>query len=609
MTLAITKADLANHDHFASASTAPGRPRRYLAEGSTGLLPHSCTLFVYKDVPDCLSFTARSLKTGSGVKSIFDQSFRLPNAPAKGRMFMTLSKDHHDYDVFAELVSQDYGLSVGPNNPAYVYVQDSMETDALLPGSCGIIESWRVVHDYLAQGFDVVVDLSNLRRAGSNKSDGYKVTASGPASFAKIYLAMAKYLAKPTMLNLLKMQGTLNAVILKGGHKRGIVTSMMHTSNSLIWDYLNAPTADLDGSHKKGIIVDDNCMTDTLAGAVALRKLICDKVNSESIFLQKCSSVLGDNYANTYSNVCVGIMLPDRGTCLIWRVNLGLVETRQELVDAYVLATRQVISLHKEWHESVPERLACLWQPIDQDRQVAIDPVGLANMLKRFGYTFQQFVEELALVNTGNVSPGSIAYWFAEAYKESTRVAQELAAELSLPSFLRLHTVEPAQRHAFELKDYEDATLCRGIWPPFASVVNRMSDVEGAVTVDHGEVETLETVDSSTVFELNSQWQLLMRNFGLPHAISADIYEPVDEAWLSKWWLSPQLTAYYQFAGLVNQAYARKQVEQIDLAPRADDFLASFGKAARVKLGTSKTEGKVCPLNPDALDGCSVCAE
>jgi hypothetical protein len=611
MSLAISKQDLSAYDHFASASTAPGRPRRYLG-GGAGLLPHSCTLFVYKDVPDCLQFTSRSLKTGSGVKCIFDKDFRIMSEPASGELNLVLSEDHHDYAAFSEILANsasDRPALPSTRRISFVRVQDSMETEPGLMGDYGIIESWQVAHDLMLAGYNVVVDLSQLRRSGSNKSDGYAVTSSGPASFAKIYLAMAKYLNKPSMLTLLQLQGTLNAVILKGGHKRGIVTSMMHTSNPLIHAYLDAPTADLDGSHKKGVIIDKACAEDKSKPAKALRTKIAAKVNTESIFLQKCVSTLGDKYAGTYSNVCVGIMLPDRGTCLIWRVNLGLVETREQLVDAFKLVTRQVVSLHKIWHDEASGVLAKLWQPIDRDRQVAVDVVGLANMLKRFGYTYKQFVDELALVNDGNVNPSSIAYWFAEAYVASTDVAQELAVELGLPLFDRLHTVEPAQHHAFELQDYEGATLCRGIWPPFANVVTRYSDVEGSITVDHGEVETLETVESATVFELNSQWQRLMSTFGLPHAISADIYETVDLDWLAKWWRSPQLTAYYQFAGLIDQSFARKTVEQVNLEPRNDSFLAEFGKAAAAGPVDSDPAGRVCSLNPDALEGCSVCAE
>lgn len=607
--LALTLDQLAAHNHFESASTAPGRPRRYLA-GGVGLLPHSCTLFVYRDVPDCLQFTARSLKTGSGVKCVFDKDFVLLAEPVTGTMNLVLSEDHHDYAAFAEVVSQS--VSDQPARPdtrriSFVRVQDSMENEPGLLGDCGIIESWQRVHDLMSAGHNVVVDLSQLRRSGSNKSDGYAVTSSGPASFAKIYLAMAKYLTKPSMLTLLQLQGTLNAVILKGGHKRGIVTSMMHTANPLINEYLDAPTADLDGSHKKGVIIDKACAEGKTKAAKALRSKIASKVNTESIFLQKDSAVLGERYADTYSNVCVGIMLPDRGTCLIWRVNLGVVETREQLVEAFVLATQQVVSLHKHWHDKTPGNLKQLWQPIEQDRQVAIDVVGLANMLKRFGYTYQQFVDELALVNTDNVNPGSLAYWFAEAYAASTDTAQAMAAELGLPMFDRLHTVEPAQRHAFELNDYEGATLCRGIWPPFASVVNRQSDVEGSITVDHGDVETLETVSPQLVFELNSQWQQLMNKFGMPHAISADIYEPVDLDWLTKWWQSPQLTAYYQFAGLIDQSYARKTVEQIDLAPRKAvatgqyDFLSGGA--------TDSDPGQACPIDPALREACSVCAE
>lgn len=572
------------------------------------MLPISCTLYKFQNLPHAMSFTARSLKTGSGIKTIFDKSFALPQHPTSidcGSIHLLLNSEHADYEQFiAEASAANASTLARPGadrtrSIAMLKVQDSMETDSALDGDFGIIESWALCYQHALRGESVVVDLSRLRPAGSTKDDGYKVTSSGPACFARIYIAIDTFVHEPTLLRLLQLLGTLNAVILKGGHKRGIVTSMMHTACPLIDEYLAVPTAELDGSHKKGVIMDSASALSNTAGAISLRKRICAAVNSESIFLQKCSSELGAGYEGTFSNVCVGIFLPDRGTCLIWRVNLGLVETMQQLVDAYELATRQVVALHVEWHQSCPEHLRELWQPIENDCQVAIDPVGLANMLKRFGYTYEQFVEELAMANDGFVNTNSVAYWFTEAYKRSTEVAQELAAEAGLPPFVRLHTVEPAQRHAFELQDYEGATLCRGIWPPFDQVVNRVSDVEAAVTVDHGNVETVADVGAETVFELNSQWQTLMQQSGLPHAISADIYEPVDEAWLAKWWDSPQLTAYYFFASSVDQSYARKQVEELDLSgvePR--ECLPCKAKAETYLL-----------RRPADGEACSVCAE
>jgi hypothetical protein len=568
---------------------------------------------VYKDLPDALAFTSRSLKTGSGVKCIFSPDFKLPTSGCLADLTVGVGKSHKDYDIFSLEHNGQLDLSMSNANLVTIVVQDSMETVSGIPGDCGIIDSWGKVFDLLMAGTNVHLDLTNLRPAGSSKADGYNVTSSGPTSFAHIYKAIGKYANYPTMLNLLKLQGTLNEVILKGGFKRGIVTSMMHVDCDHIDEYLDAPTADLDGSHKKGVIVTKALAVGLGRLNSALRAKICDKVNTESIFLQKCTSELSDNYNGTYSNVCVGIMLPDRGTCLIWRINLGLVETRDELVDAFVQATKANIALHKEWHDNCPKALKTMWQPIENDRQVAIDVVGLANMLKRFECSYLDFVTDLETANkSGDYNDGGLVQMFAEAYRASTAAAQVAAEELGLPSFLRLHTVEPAQSHAFELTDYEGATLARGIWPPFDQMVNRISDNEQTITVDHGDVETLADVGPDLVFRLNAAWQTLMADNGLPHAISADSYSVMGETEFHTWWQSSMLTQYYQFSSAADQSYARKQVEELDIETEPeldkDDFLSGFGAAA--KSGPKDiSEGKVCMLDPTQAVGCSVCAE
>lgn len=606
-----TLQQLAAHDQN-SASTAPNRPVRYLS-GGAGLLPHSCTLYVYKDLADALSFTARSLKTGSGVKAVFDKDFVISKPETNaGQLTMCCLFTHPDYsaNVFASPSTElayDYLL----------VVQDSMETEQGLAGECGIIDAWSKTIALLQQGKNVAVDLSNLRPAGSRKHDGYNVTSSGPASFAQIFIAIGKYAQNPCMQTLLELLGTANAVILKGGHKKGIVTSAMHCECKHFGEYLDVPTAGLDGSHKKGVIV-----TKAFAKQkkyAKLRAKVYNAVNTESIFLQKDSAELPGNYANTYANVCVGIMLPDRGTCLIWRVNLGLVKTRQELIDAFVLATEQCVSLHKIWHDNQPKHTRGLWQPIENDCQIAIDPMGLANMLSLHGITYKQFMNELDVMLNGKAgleSNDTLAEWFAAAYMASTKAAQELAAELGLPPFLRLHTVEPAQSHAFRAEDSEGYTVCRGIWPPFDSIVNRVSDVEDIVTVDHGEVETIADVTPAEVFRLNDLWQQLMNRYGLPHAISMDAYEYLDEDKFQRWYDSNLLTQYYMFAGAWDQSYARKTVEAIEvkaerkLAEDDDDaWLKGFGQAATSGPRDTAT-GKVCMIDPTQPAGeCSVCAE
>lgn len=582
--------NLISHDHFNSASTAPSRPRKYLqqvAEGQPARLPHSCTLIVHQNLTEVMGFTAHSLKCGSGVKTIYDADFRLDKIENPGSLNLVLDIQHPDYDAFVEMLAKADKLNskLGINRCSEVRfsktitVQDSMNTERCVAGDAGIIWSWEQVYTFLKKGWNVTVNLSNLRPAGTKKRDGF--TASGPSSFAEIYIALERYIKQTSVFNLLALMGTLNSVILRGGYKRGIVTSMMDCRNPLIDDYLAVPTSKLDGSHKKGIIVTKEVATAAKGKLAKLRAKIIEAVNSESIFLQKASDELGGNYVDgdepTYSNVCVGIMLPDRGTCLIWRVNAGLVDTEDDLVEAFKLATEQSIYLHKYWHNNIPRQLTNLWKPMSVDRQIGIDILGLANLLAKKGISFEEFTEALTELNRiGHTEKAQgIPVWFVKAYRKSVEVAQKVAAELGLEPFIRLHTVEPAQAHAFELTDSNGWTTCRGIWPPFARIVTRVSDTQETVTVNHGPVETVAEVGPEVIFNLNNQWQQLMANFGLPHAISMDSYETMNEANFQRWWKSDLLTQYYQFAGAVDQEYARKKVEVLDITCSLDESTCS----------------------------------
>lgn len=517
-----------------TAVTFPGRPRSFF-DGVKHRLPISCTLYVHRDICDALEFTARSLRAGCGVKCIFESDFSLPASPASLPK-LTIIWNDIDFDDDSDWVS----------------VQDSMDYDNNCSGLVSIIDSWREMHDRLLEGHNVTVDLSLLRKAGTPNSSG---TASGPESFAEIYEALYKYLCQPSMQSLLFLHGKLNDVILRGGYKRGIVTSMMHQSCSLIHDYLSVRVTDLPGSHKKGFIVNDSLMQNHL-----LCGRIIDSVNNESSFLQK------QQEDGTYSNVCVGILLKDRATCLIVRVNVGLCDTMQQLVDAFVQATHEVISLHYQWRLTAPEQYVDLYETVLDDTQVAIDVMGLANFLDLHETTYEMFLEELnMLLNSDMCDPlNSTAYWFAAAYEASSELAYELCTKLRLPLLQRLHTVEPAQAHSFETTDLQGRTTARGIWPPLGSVVNRGSEHIQTVTVDHGDIETIQCLTPSQIFDLNNYWQRLMNNHGLPHSISMDIYEYIDEKWLQRWFDSELQTAYYQFASKYNQSYARKRVAEVD---------------------------------------------
>lgn len=543
-------------DYLSGKSTAPGRPRKFLKSPESGRLPFSCTLVVHKSVTEVLAFVARSLKAAAGVKTIYDKDFQLDEAAATpGNLYLHCDESHPDYTAFKAL-NYNYML---PADVAILKVQDSMESE----GGTGIIDSWEVVWRNISRGIDIAVDLSALRPAGTINST--QLEASGPASFAEIYIAMAEYAADVSVLNLLKLMGVLNDVIMRGGFKRGIVTSMMDIRCPHFKDYMNAPIGELRGSHKKGAIVYEDYLT------TELEELIVAKLASESIFLEKGTD------DGLYSNVCVGIKLADRATCLIWRVNLGQCTTRSSVIEAFEQSMTSLCDLHTSWrdHPNAAQNRG-IWAELENDRQVALDVMGLSNLLHKFGYKYEDFIADLErFVEEPYTANGIVEEvlsedsamlieWIYAGYLAALNTADVNMESKGLPKLDRLFTVEPAQSHSFETVDTQGYTTARGIWPPMNRLTNRVSDVQEDVLVDYGTEETVATVGPENIFRLNNAWQKLMDHTNRAHAISMDTYEKPSVEWLGKWLRSDLKTVYYNFSSKFDQSFAAKSAVELD---------------------------------------------
>lgn len=517
--------------------TFPERVQTYLKQKNSKRLPFSCTLGVLKggsQVSELMEFATHSLKAGAGVKIIIDETFRLGSAYEDLSLAIVLDKNHPDWTYLV------------PDSNIWVHkLEDADYTITVKDNIESIASSFRAVENAVNNGYRFIqVDLSELRPRDSVNSDG--LLASGPSYFLEIFLALGYYLQHKTVHSLLRLFGTLNEIILRGGYKKGIITSAIHSASPYLEEYLDVPLVSLRGSHKKGVILHQEWLGDEI-----MQKIL-DKVNTESMFLQKENQDPG-----LYSNVCMGILLRDRGTCLIGRVNLAQVTSLSQIVPAYREATTKTLTIMHSWRSKSPK--ASIWASIEDDLQVAIDPMGLANLLSRFGYSYKFFVEEMSNPDSTDI----LVVELRRAYKESTMVADAFCSAKGLPPLERLHSVEPAQTHSYRTTDADGFTTCRGIWTPFSRIVNRMSNTEEIATYDHGPVETRITPELH--FEVCNQWQLMMDTYGRPHTISFDTWENFNPKVYKKWYNSYLPTLYYNFSDTYNDEYARKRVKRVSL--------------------------------------------
>lgn len=434
-----------------------------------------------------------------------------------------------------------FALAV-PGRPfEYLHSDD----DALLPVSCtvfsvedsmegknGIEDSWIFTSRALRHGAGVAVDLSKLRAKGS-KSRGSKLVASGPVSFLKFY-------------------NDFNDVLRRGGlYKNGAITAFLDWNHPDLLEFISDTYIDEYPWVKRAVYVDQLIFNkpDVLAA-------LLEKVGKGTIWLAKKRHDLQGN--RLYSNVCLEVLLPHRGTCLLASQNLGQykIDTWSE---AYLFANDYAESM--EWlchlHGLSGVSETDYYLPSRIDRQVGLGFVGLANFLainevsyKDFGYalTDRQSSDKARL----------LAEAFRMAYEKAAHTAYRFNME-------RAFAIAPTASMSYRHTDLEGYTLSMSLQPPLEYEVERDSDTFGTVEYEYNpKCELARNVDYQDMERIYCEFQAMMNDTGLAHTISADLWstEPVDFRWFSRFMLSSQVTTYYRTQ--VNQTALDKTSIMLD---------------------------------------------
>lgn len=560
-----------------------GRVLSYLNTNDTTLFPVSCTGTKYKDrehLFDLIKYIDIALRGGAGIAVNLDDFIQQP--VNSYNFYFYLPETHPDYAQLTDEQKQRLFLTEQPNNikghTVIIVVNDSMEEDEDL--ALSIQNSWKHFILAIKEGRTPIVDLQSLRPSGTSNSKG--LTASGAVSFLTIYEAIINHLNKGDLISLMKLCGQMNEVLRRGGiYKNGIVTFNLNYKHQDIVKYLNVPLAEIPGSGKKAIRIDDGILTNK-----RLMKLIEVRVNDKSLMLMKVVYQITDRLGNItyekgktleyvrkkyenlicdieelYAQVCVEILFKPDATCLLGHVNLGQIETLDQLTLAYNEVTELLIDLWKRWKNEVGGR-GSQYLDASQDRQIGVGVFGLANLLAKFGISYKQHVEALTAYLTGEYYPrGTVEYKLAVALDNAYQSAAVLARKAGLE---RAFTIAPTQSCAYRYTDIAGNTTCRNINPPLARRVRRTSH-----TVDnlagwyyHGNVETIS--DPYLVEKLWENWQELMNRTNLAHCMSYDLYHKVDADWLTYFLTkSPLVTTYYQVYDRIDQSYLNKAVAQI----------------------------------------------
>ena len=384
-------------------------------------------------------------------------------------------------------------------------VQDSME------GPDGIEASWRFVSHALRFGAGCAVHLSELRPKGSENGKG--LVASGPVSFAKIY-------------------STLNEILRRGGvYKNGAVVCHLDLCHSDALEFIQTPRHELPWV-KRCINITEGWWR-----SCTFKEQLLQSIKAGDIWLNK---VKYDNEGNRIrGNVCLEVYLPSRGTCLLQHVNLGACKF-DEIPGAFVQGMSELCTLHAK--TGVGDSGEYL--PPETDRQVGLGMLGLANLLRRYGVTYEQFGIALDQYNTGEVVR-------TPAYELVTKFAvgiESAAAMARSHNMVRAFAIAPTASCSYRSKDLDGYTCTPEIAPPVGGTVDRDSGTFGVETYNYGDVEIACEVGWANYKRVADGIMTMLDRTGLLHGYSFNSWSDVvtyDEAFIEEWLESPQTSLYY----------------------------------------------------------------
>ena len=415
-------------------------------------------------------------------------------------------------------------------------VEDSME------GNNGIEKSWRFVSHALRNGAGVAVHLSKLRPQGHDNGEG--LVASGPVSFGRIY-------------------STLNETLRRGGkYKNGAVVLHLDLSHPDVEAFISTPRSEMPWV-KRCVNITWKWWTEATE---AVRSKLIQGIKAGDIWLNK---VKYHGNKRIRGNVCLEVYLPSRGTCLLQHVNLGACNFEQ-IPGAYRDGMQQLCDLHSR--TGVGQTGEYLSSEVD--RQVGLGVLGLANLLRRYGVTYEQFGRALRQFNAG-VEKATVAYTLVKKINEGI---QEASAVARRHNMVRAFAIAPTASCSYRSVDADGFTCTPEIAPPIARTVDRDSGTFGVQTYDYGKVEIASEVGWDNYKMVADGLMQLYTSSGLLHGYSFNWWSDMaimDELFIDEWLRSPQTSLYYSLQVMGDVQDKSNAYAALDEA-LVDDYLASL---------------------------------
>jgi Ribonucleotide reductase, barrel domain len=393
-----------------------------------------------------------------------------------------------------------------------------------------IAGSWDYVSHAIKTSCGVAIDLSKIRAKGTIGSGG--MVAQGVTNWMHYY-------------------SDINEDTIRGSvFKNGAVVMFLDYDHPDILDFLNYPVARTAWA-KRAVYIDADLFTNK--NSAILDKLI-KELEIGNIFV--CKKSYDENGERVFSQVCVEILVKSRQTCSLGHVNLGMISDENQLPMAIKNSMEDLVNLWKLAKKEIEN--SNYYKDPEDDPQVGLGLIGLANLLCNMGVTYLDFVLAMERLVYGldfdeDINPQ--AYAIAFNLVEGYGLAMEVARKEGL---VRAFTIAPTATCAFRYKDINGFTCSPEISPPVADPVTKMVE---RVSERNGKKESdvYQYPQNIEICGIDVDWQLydrlvqvfqeLMNDTGLAHTISYNwwLSKPVNYDTFFNWFNSNLQTIYYRW--------------------------------------------------------------
>ena len=233
----------------------------------------------------------------------------------------------------------------------------------------------------------------------------------------------------------------------------------------------------------------------------------------------------------------------------------------------------------------------------ENDRQVGLGMLGLANRHALEGVTYKEFADALDfhagifLDNPVTRAASKIVIAIDEGIKSAAAIAR-------LHNMDRAFAIAPTASCSYRYTDRAGYTTAPEIAPPIGRTVDRDSSTFGVQQFDYGNVETAEEVGWDSYKRTVDGIMRLLQATDLAHGYSFNSWSDVvtyDRAFVDEWLKSPQTSLYYSL-----QVMQNTQAKDDALAALDGDFGSMFGF-------DDETDNEIIDLfnDPSACVGCA----